>query len=58
MTQMRHVGVAEPSPGAGNITDVINDIISWQPILPNDWALLGSVAPGKALYFHFSHLDD
>ena len=58
MTQMRHVGVAEPSPGAGNITDVINDVISWQPILPNDWALLGSVAPGKTLYFHFSHLDD
>ena len=47
MTQMRHVGVAEPSPGAGNITDVINDVISWQPILPNDWALLGSVAQGK-----------
>ena len=58
MTQMRHVGVAEPSPGAGNITDVINDVISWQPILPNGWALLGSVAPGKALYFHLSHLDD
>ena len=55
---MGHVGVAEPSPGAGNITDVINDVISWQPILPNGWALLGSVAPGKALYFHFSHLDD
>ena len=58
MTQMSLVGVVEPAPGAGNITDVINDVISWQPILPNDWALLGSVAPGKALYFYFSHLDD
>ena len=47
MTQMRHVGVVEPAPGAGNITDVINDVISWQPILPNDWAVLGSVALGK-----------
>ena len=58
MKQMRHVGVVEPAPGAGNITDVINDVISWQPILPNGWALLGFVAPGKALYFHLSHLDD
>lgn len=55
---MRRVGVVEPAPGAGNITDVINDVISWQPILPNGWALLGYVAPGKTLYFHFSHLDD
>ena len=47
MTQLSLVGVVEPSPGAGNITDVINDVISWQPILPNDWALLGSVAQGK-----------
>ena len=47
MTQLGHVGVAEPAPGAGNITDVINDVISWQPILPNGWALLGSVAQGK-----------
>ena len=57
MTQLRHVGVAEPAPGAGNITDVINDVINWLPILPNGWALLGSVAPGKAL-FHLSHLND
>ena len=48
MTQRSRVGVAEPAPGAGNITDVINDVISWQPILPNGWALLGSVALGKA----------
>lgn len=34
MTQMRCVGVVEPAPGASNITDVINDVIS-RPILPN-----------------------
>ena len=45
MTQMRCVGVVEPAPGASNITDVINDVIS-RPILPN-----GSPGPGTAAVF-------
>ena len=44
MAQMRCVGVVEPAPGVGNITDVINDVIS-RPILPN-----GSPGPGTALF--------
>ena len=56
MTQMGRVGVSEPSPGAGNITDVINDVISWQPILPNDWALLGSAAHRANLIFPLQSL--